>query len=165
MPACALQKGLVGTLVNGQLNQDAQIQKNILGQGANILGQQMNQDANIQNSVIGAINKQVLCKSLISAQIARLQCLLSYSIGNLMKLAAFLLSDESLMCMILGCECKHKKEVLYVLLRQGVHAAILLLRKRDAKGGAYTGVQSSNLVWANDVPSCASAYFRLGVCE
>lgn len=82
MPACALQKGLVGTLVNGQLNQDAQIQKNILGQGANILGQQMNQDANIQNSVIGAINKQVLCKSLISAQIARLQCLLSYSKGT-----------------------------------------------------------------------------------
>ena len=79
MCACALQLGLVGTLVKGQLNQDGQIQKNILGQGANILGQQINQDANIQNSVIGAINKQVLSTPYISAQTARLQCILSFS--------------------------------------------------------------------------------------
>ncbi len=61
-----LQLGLVGTLVQGQLNQDAQIQNNILGQQANqdsqiqngLLGQQQQQDAQIQNGLLGQQQQQ-----------------------------------------------------------------------------------------------------------
>ena len=62
-----LQLGLVGTLVQGQLNQDAQIQNNILGQQSNkdsqiqngVLGQQQQQDAQIQSAIYNGHNRHL----------------------------------------------------------------------------------------------------------